>query len=130
MSFMTQTIAGNNLLTHINKQSTIGLTAVECSNTVLNNYGQTAVNTLTLPTATLGLSFQLVVSTTGYALHIKAGASDKIYLDGTALDDGDKVSVITPSISDSVYFFCFQTGASTCDWFCSSINGYWVDGGV
>jgi hypothetical protein len=107
------------------------LTAAECSNTIVNNYGQAQANTQTLPTAAAGLTFLAVISTAGAgAFNIKAGASDKIYFDGTALDDGDKVSLATPAIGNCAGFFTFQTGATAWDWYCNTITGLWIDGGA
>lgn len=117
-------------VTEVTKASTGPLTAAECSNTTINNYGQGAEMTLTLPPAASGLAFKLIVSTTGNALHIKAGANDKIYLDGTALDDADKVSLATPAIGNSAVFECFKTGESTYDWLCTTIMGAFTDGGA
>jgi hypothetical protein len=112
------------------KNSTATLTAAECSNTVISNYGQSAEMTLTLPTATAGLSFIFTVTTTGYAVHLKAGASDKIYLDGVALSDGYKVSCASPSVADAIIFYSFKADASTYDWIAHTQNGTWVNGGA
>lgn len=110
--------------------STATLTAAQTSGTVLSNYGQSAEATLTLPAAAEGLGLTFIVTTTGNALHIKAGASDKIYLDGAALDDGDKVSLATPAVGDAVSCLAFRSGESTWDWLCTSIAGAWTDGGA
>lgn len=118
------------VITEVIKSATGSLAASECYGTVINNYGQGAASTLTLPAAVVGLSFMLLVSTTGNALHIKAGAGDKLYLDGTALDDGDKVSLATPAVGNCATFFTFQTGASAYDWYCNTINGVFTDGGA
>jgi hypothetical protein len=114
----------------VNKPSTITLTAAEVTNTIIDNYGQSAPMTLTLPAAAAGYNFVMSISTTGNAVHIKAGASDKIYLDGTALDDADKVSLVTPAVGNWASFFTFRSGASTYDWVCNAVNGTWTDGGA
>ncbi|MBU4317084.1 MAG: hypothetical protein KKF30_07400 [Proteobacteria bacterium] len=99
------------------KNATGTLTIEECSGTIINNYGQTAANTQTLPGAIAGLSASVIISSAGVgAFHLKAGAGDKIYLDGVALDDGDKVSIGTPVVGNSLAFFSFQSGASSYDW--------------
>jgi hypothetical protein len=118
------------LFEEIIKTATGSLSVAECSGTVISNYGQGAEMTLTLPTAQAGLIFLATVVTTGNALHYKADASDKIYLDGTALDDGDKVTLATPALANCASFICFLTGDGTHDWFCNPINGYWEDGGA
>jgi len=86
---------------------------------------------LTLPTADYGMNFLAVIATSGAgAFHIKADTNDKIYLDGTVLDDADKASLSTPAVGDCAVFFTFQTGASSWDWICESIQGSWTDGGA
>lgn len=106
------------------------LTAAQVNGGIVSNYGQGAATTLTLPAAAAGYNFIVVVGTTGNALHIKAGASDKIYLDGVALDDGDKASLATPALGNTLTCFTFQTGASAYDWICTSGGGAaWTDGG-
>ena len=113
------------------KASTGSLSAKEVTDSIINNYGQSAENTLTLPTAAANMNFIAVISTSGAgAFHIKAGASDKIYLDGTALDDADKASCATPAVGNAIVFFSFKTGASAWDWIAESIQGTWTDGGA
>ena len=116
---------------HITQAATDTLTAQECRGTVISNYGQAAENTQTLPAAAEGLGGMVVIGTAGAgAFHLKAGASDKIYLDGTALDDADKVSIATPAVGDYFTFFAFQTGASAWDWIVQSGSGTLSDGGA
>lgn len=106
------------------------LTAAEMSGTFISNFGQGAANTQTLPTAAAGLNCVFQIFTTGNAFHVKAGATDKIYFDGTALDDADKVSLATPAAGDFITFAAFKTGASTWDWLARTGNGTWTDGGA
>ncbi len=107
------------------------LTAAQVNGGIVSNYGQGAATTLTLPTAAAGYNFIVVVGTTGNALHVKAGASDKIYLDGVALDDGDKASLATPALGNTLTCLTFQTGASAYDWICTGGGGAsWTDGGA
>lgn len=100
--------------------STDTLTAAECSGTIINNYGQAAENTQTLPTCAKGLSGTVLIGTAGAgAFHLKAGASDKIYLLNDpieVLDDGDKASIATPAVGNSMSFVAFQTGSVAYDW--------------
>lgn len=112
------------------KPTTSDLTAEEVANTIINNYGQDAICTHTLPTAAANMSFLAIVSSTGNALHYKANTGDKIYLDEVALDDGDKVSLATPAVGNRAVFFTFQTGATSFDWVCNTISGLWTDGGA
>ena len=107
------------------------LTASECSGTTISNYGQSAENTQTLPTAVAGLSGVVEIGTAGAgAFHLKAGATDKIYLDGNPLDDGDKVSLSIPVVADFFSFKTFKTGASTYDWIVRTGQGALLGGGA
>lgn len=117
-------------LQQVIKTADATLTYSECNGNLISNYGQGAATTLTLPTAAANMGFVVVVSTTGHALHIKAGANDKIYLNGLALDDADKVSLATPVLGNYAAFFTFQTGASAYDWICNTVDGVWTDGGA
>jgi hypothetical protein len=114
------------------KTTTGSLTAAECSKALINNQGQAAEMTLTLPTAAKGLKFTYILGTAAQTSHIKAGVSDKIYLDGTALDDGDKVSNNAGSsvIADQIVFYTFQTGSGAYDWIAQTVQGTWTDGGA
>jgi hypothetical protein len=112
------------------KTATGDLSTSDVGSTLINNYGQGAAMTLTLPAAAQNYSFAVIVSTTGYAIYLKAGTGDKIYLDGTALDDGDKVGIASPAVGDMCSFFSFKTGASAWDWYCCSVKGGWVDSGA
>jgi hypothetical protein len=61
-----------------------------CKATNADGTTTTSAATLTLPAGANGMS--LTVTTRGaVAGSVKAGASDFIYLDGVALDDGDKI---------------------------------------
>jgi hypothetical protein len=119
------------MLNEVIQPATDVLTAEECTNTIVNNYGQSVANTQTLPAAAANLSFLAIIGTSGMgAFNVKAGAGDKIYLDGTALDDGDKVALATPVVGNCAGFFTFQTGATAWDWYCNTIAGLWIDGGA
>jgi len=120
------------LINEIIQAASDTLTAAECSGTIINNYGQSVANTQTLPAAAKGLSGTCVIATAGTgAFNLKAGASDKIYLDGTALDDGDKASIATPAVGNSMSFVAFHTGASAYDWLViSGPNTVVTDGGA
>ena len=107
------------------------LTVAEAKRKQISNYGQNAENTQTLPAAAEGMSGRVVIATAGAgAFHLKAGASDKIYLDGVALDDGDRASLSTPAVGNFFTFFSFQNGATAYDWHVISGSGSIVDGGV
>ena len=111
--------------------STGDISTAQLRNTILNNYGQSVANTQTLPTCAPGLSALIFISATGVgAFNLKAGASDKIYLDGTALDDGDKVTLAAPLVGNCATVFSVTTGAGAWDWFLNVIVGVWTDGGA
>ena len=117
-------------ITNITQAADDTLSAAEVSGNVISNYGQGAANTQTLPAAATGYNCIVVVGTTGNALNVKAGAGDKIYFDGTALDDGDKVTCATPAVGNYLSCWTFQTGASAWDWICTTGSGTWTDGGA
>jgi len=113
------------------QSTTDTLTSQECRGTLINNYGQSAENIQTLPTCAEGLNFLFVVGTAGTgALHLKAGPGDKHYFDGTALDDGDKISLATPAVGDCLAVTAFKTGATSWDWKTHTVSGTATDGGA
>jgi len=115
----------------ITQPATDTLTELECSGTQISNYGQSAENTQTLPTAAAGLNGVVVIGTAGTgAFHLKAGATDMIYLDGIAMADAEKVSLATPSIGDFFSFTAFQTGAAAYDWIIRTGEGVIANGGA
>ena len=119
----------NAAIKEIVKSTTATLTVAEISGTMINNQGQTTRSTLTLSSASPGYNFITNISTSGVSFNIKADTNDKIYLDGTALDDADKVSNNNPSVGDFATFWTFKSGSTTYDWQCSVGNGTWTDGG-
>ena len=111
--------------------TTTSIAVASLRNTIISNYGQTVENTQTLPTIESGLNFLFQIEATGVGdVHLKAGATDKIYLDGVALDDGDKITCTDPAIGDYIVVWSIQTGASTFDWIAESGRGIFSDGGV
>ena len=105
------------LYEQVTQAATDTLSIAEVSGTIISNYGQAGANTQTLPAAAAGYNGKVVIGTAGAgAFNLKAGGSDKIYLDGTALDDGDKVALATPAVGDHFTFWSFQTGAGAYDW--------------
>lgn len=108
------------------KSSTATLTTAEVTGTIINNYGQSADTTLTLPTAAKGLTFMVVLGTeVAKYFHIKPNANDKIYLNGTAGADGGYVGVSSAKAGNAISFTSFQTGTDTYDWLAVSIAGDW-----
>lgn len=113
------------------KPATGALTAVDCGDTSISNYGQSAENTQTLPACASKLGGLVTIATAGAGdFNLKAGAGDKIYLDGTALDNGDKVTLDTPLVGDFFSFVSFKSGAATYDWIVRTGEGSLIDGGA
>jgi hypothetical protein len=121
----------------VTKTVTGSLSLAECYGTVIDNYGQAASMTLTMPAACSQINFQFEVVTTGFAIYIKAAPGDKFYHNGVALDDGDKIGVTSPVVGDCIWIEGMRTGASTYD--LRSISGQkdcleiaypWVDSGA
>ena len=121
---------GSSIVHEIIKTADATLRPAEMTGTFISNLGQIAETTLTMDTAAKGYNFVGNVITTGNALHYKAGPSDKIYLNGIALDDGDKISLATPTAGDHITFWTFESSAGVWDWMCSPGIGLWIDGGA
>jgi len=87
----------------------------------------TGAAVITLPAVTVGNS--VTVQTIGaVAVSVDTNASDRMLLDGVALDDGDKATN-TSTTGDTLY--C--VGESADGWSCLSISaggGVWTDGGA
>jgi len=108
------------------KSSTATLTTAEVTGTIINNYGQSDDTTLTLPTATKGLTFMIVLGTeVSKYFRIKPDTNDKIYLSGTAGADGEYVGVSSAEAGNTISFTSFKTGTDTYDWLAIPIAGDW-----
>ena len=95
------------------------LSAAECYGAV---YYVTGAATLTLPAIAAGMSIR-VVTIGAVAVSVKAGASDLIVLDGTALDDADKITNASTTGDEAVLTYRNATG-----WYASTNS--WTDGGA
>jgi len=95
------------------------LTNTECFGAV---YYVTGAATLTLPAVEDGMSLT-VITIGAVAVSVDPNASDLIYLDGTALDDGDKITNLSTAGDIAVLTYYDATG-----WHAST-NG-WTDGGA
>ncbi len=80
----------------------------------------TGAATITIPAVAAGASFT-VITIGAVAVSVDPNASDLIYLDGTALADGDKVTNTSTAGDIAVFTYLDGTG-----WYCAS-NG-WTDG--
>jgi hypothetical protein len=80
----------------------------------------TAAATITIPAVAAGASFT-VITIGANAVSVDPNAADLIYLDGTALSDGDKVTNTSTAGDIAVFTYLDGTG-----WYCSSNS--WTDG--
>jgi len=94
------------------------LTDSECYGSV---YYVTAAATLTLPAVAAGMNIT-VITTAAVAVSVDANASDLINLDGTALDDGDKITSGSTAGEVAVLTYRDATG-----WF--AVTDGWTDTG-
>jgi hypothetical protein len=106
-------------------------TAQQVRGTLINNYGQSAEETITLPVAAVGYKFILMVGTaSGYPLYLKPASSDVIYLDGTALTTNYKIGLSVPAVGNYVTCWTFQTGLTAYSWSCTTGSGSWISMGL
>lgn len=82
----------------------------------------TAAATITLPAIASGMSVTVIVDAAA-AVSVKANAADKIRLDGTALDDGDKITSGGAKGDIAVLTYYSADG-----WF--AVTNSWTDGGA
>jgi hypothetical protein len=129
------TIAGT--LTETNKTMTTGdntfkistasyaaaqtLTSAQCYGTVVFVTGAAVI---TLPAVAAGMNV-IVYSTGANAVSVDANAADRIILDGTALNDGDKVT----SASAAGDYICLIYESAD-GWVNLGRSGTWTDGGA
>ena len=109
------------------------LTALECSKTIVSNYGMTDADcVIDLPTAAEGLSFICIlpaVRARYFRLKCPAAQADKIYLLGVAGSDDGYVGVASGyATGASCQMFTFKASDGGFDWFCIPIFGTWVVG--
>jgi len=110
------------------KAATDNLLASQLYGSIINNYGQVANVTLTLPAIAQGMNFTVIIGTTAYGcfFRIDPNGNDAIYLDGVPSANGKYVGLITATIGSVIQFVAFRTGSTTYDWFASSVSGLWI----
>lgn len=109
------------------KSSTTTLTTAEITGTIINNYGQSADVTLTLPAAAKGLTFMVIFGTqVSKYFRIQPNASNQIYLNGIGIGNGKYVGVSSVTAGNAISFSSFQTGSSAYNWLAVPISGNWV----
>lgn len=119
--------ASNTSITQVIAASSASLSSAQCSGGQINNYGQTADATMTLPAAFAGMNFTVILGTTVakyYRLDPVAG--DSIYLDGVSCAEGKYVGIASAVVGASMSCRAFQTGVSAYDIYCSAISGGWL----
>jgi hypothetical protein len=105
------------------------LTAVECSGTIVSNYGMTDADcTIALPTAAEGLAFVCVLpAVRAKFFHLDPAAGDSVYLLGVTTGDGKYVGVASGyATATAASFFTFKASDGGYDWYCVPIFGTWV----
>jgi hypothetical protein len=95
------------------------LTATECFGYIIY---VTAACTITLPAIASGMSVT-IITIGDIAVSVDPNASDKIVLDGTALDDGDKITNASTAGDVAVLTYYSADG-----WYASTND--WTDGGA
>jgi len=95
------------------------ISAAECYGGV---HYVTSAATITLPAVADGMSVS-VVTIGAIAVSVDPNASDLIYLDGTALDDGDKITNLSTAGDVAVLTYYDATG-----WYATT--NAWTDGGA
>jgi hypothetical protein len=109
--------------------STTALAAWMVSDSIIDNVNQAGAATVTLPSAADGYRVRFVMATPGFAYHIKPAVGNRVFLDGTGLADGNKVSNPKPAVGDAVSCYTFRSGASSHAWICRGEGGTWINGG-
>jgi hypothetical protein len=109
------------------------LTALQCSGTIVSNYGMTDADcVIDLPTAAEGLSFVCVlpaVRARYFRLRCPSAQADKIYLLGVAGSDDGYVGVASGyATGASCSMFTFKASDGGFDWMVIPIFGTWVAG--
>jgi hypothetical protein len=99
------------------------------SDSIIDNVNQTGAATITLPSAADGYRVRFVMATPGLAYHIKPAVGNRVFLDGTAFADGNKLSNPKPAVGDAVSCYTFRSGAGSHAWNCRGESGTWVNGG-
>ena len=111
----------------------VTLTAIECSDTLITNYGWngTADQTFTLPEATAGLKFKFLnlVTATSDIYFDTPGTTTQFILDGAACGDGNRVWSDNATKYESIIFHTFIKDGTNYDWACDSVNGAWLNKG-
>lgn len=94
--------------------STVTLTAAQLYGSRINNYGQTAIATITLPTAAEGMDTVFVFGTATSATYtVQATGANAMYYSGATAAG---VRIEAPAVGNFFVLYSFKTGASAWSW--------------
>lgn len=125
------TLRGTNKEIFVTSSASSPLTAIQCSRTIVSNYGMTDADcAITLPAAAAGLLFTCILpAVRAKYFHLVAAGSDVIYLSGVAGSGGGYVGVASGyATGTAASFFTFKASDGGYDWYCVPIFGNWVAG--
>jgi len=115
------------------------LTKEESKDTLVTNRGWDGNDDQTITMAEadtsagkgLKFKFMAVIASGGAAdtYFDTEGATTKIYLDGVAGADGDRINTNEIAVGEGIICHTFTIDGSTYDWACDSINGAWINTG-
>jgi len=116
---LTVSTQANIVVNTFSKAASYTLLSQECYNTIIY---VTGAATITVPAVEAGMNFS-VITVGAVAVSVDFNGSDKVVLDGTTLDDGDKITntSTTGDIAVVTYY--------SADGFYATTNG-WTDGGA
>lgn len=112
--------------------TTCDITAIETNDTTINTYGWDGANdcNMVLPAGADGLKVTFIMGVTDAAEDFYIDVTDNgIYLNGTAIGDGERVWTQEPTIAEMIVCQTFTIDGSTWDWVCNSVVGVWADKG-
>lgn len=127
------TIRGKKKEIYKTSSATSPLTAAECADTIVSNYGMTDADcVIDLATAIEGLDFICILPTVRaryFRLRCPSAQADKIYLLGVAGSDDGYVGVASGYAAGAcARFFTFKNSDGGFDWMCVPIFGTWIAG--
>lgn len=94
--------------------STVTFTAAQLYGSRINNYGQTAIATITLPTAAEGMDTVFVFGTATSATYtVQATGTNAMYYSGATAAG---VRIAAPAVGNYFVLYSFKTGASAWSW--------------
>lgn len=115
----------------LDKTSSGNLAADEVTGRIITNRGNSGAIELELPTGAAQMNFIGINIEVTDTLTFDPAATDKIYLNGVALDDGDKI-ILGSDIGVAVSCFTFTVDGTNYDWICTTLSaaGSVTDGGA